>query len=798
MSERVSVGDSPSVPRWTAWGPIAVPLPNLNRVLDAAGWAYAPLGRAFLSNVPQSLTHKETVYSRLQEVVDTSLLPLETAGEPATGLAQYAIDSSESGTVEFGLFAFAPLLLRVWIAALIDIDVSGTVEFEIATSGPVMFRVDGEVVASSRRFGYVDPLAVHCARRLEAGTHSLSIAADMLVWREAPIPLGLTLNSVRAASARSLGAYWLIPERTQRSSCDTSEMSTSVPSGREQYERLAATLHPDDRCLIAPPQFLAPQDRESESRFSSVPYGTRAERSREALGALAEQNTSVSGALARVVLGMESRVSTDVVSRACVFLERRFDCADFVAVWLHILLAHDDRTPMLDDADRERVTAALVGFKYWIDEPGIDAMCFFTENHQIIFHTAAHLSGARFKDRWFSSPEMWGRDLERTAAQRMVNWIDRKTAGGFSEWDSSAYLAMDAYALLAAVEFSPDTAVVERARDLLDQLFLSIALQSWKGIHGSSHGRCYVNALKSAHHDGTSGIQRIAWGMGGFGGEHWATGMLALSSKYIVPSWIERVAHDTTGASETRMHSWGRYRFAEDLRDDRWSVHTITRRTDSYLLSAAVEQRPGESGIQEHLWQLTLGPSAIVFTNYPANTEERGHVRPNFWAGSIRLPRVVMHNRTVVCWYDLDRSVGLGRTHAHFPTHAFDQWSIDGQWAFARVHNGYAAVWSDGILQQQQTGFAAKRELNTTQGWVWVAIAGSITEDGSFDRFVDRCRSTSPVRNHSGVHVEDPDGAELHFHGTGPFTVNGQIVPLWNERIVSTLHPHATQLGEAP
>ncbi|TVS20952.1 MAG: hypothetical protein EA424_01370 [Planctomycetaceae bacterium] len=624
----------------------------------------------------------------------------------------------------------------------------------------------------------------------------------MLVWREAPMPLGLTLETAQTSFKHALNACWVIPEGIRSSSEGPADRPSEVfASGRsagERYEQTIATLQPQDRCLIAPPQFLAPHDRELVRQFSSVPYGTRAERSREALTALSEQNDSLSSALARVILGSERHVSRDGVSRACVFLERRFDCADFVAVWLHILLAHDDRTPTLHDDDRGRVTTALVEFKYWIDEPGIDAMCFFTENHQIIFHTAAHLSGARFPECWFPSPQKWGRDLEQIAAQRMINWIDRKTAGGFSEWDSSAYLAMDAYALLAAVEYSPDATVVERARTLLDQLFLAIALQSWKGIHGSSHGRCYVNSLKSAHHDGTSGLQRIAWGMGGFGGEHWATGMFAVSTRYTVPAWIEHVAYDANSAHETRMHSFGRYQFASDLRDDRWSVHTLTRRTDSYLVSAAVDYRPGESGIQEHLWQITLGPDAIVFSNYPANTEERGHVRPNFWAGSIRLPRVVMHNRTVICWYDLDRTVGLGRTHAHFPTHAFDQWSVDDQWAFARVHHGYVAVWSDGVLQHQQSGFAAKRELKTTQGWVWVAMAGSASEDGSFDRFVERCRSTRPVRNHSQVHAEDPDGAKLHFHRTGPFAVNGRVAPLWNERIVSTLHPHATHLGEAP
>ena len=788
MSEPVSVTQSPSAPCWTAWGPAVVPLCNLDRVLDAEGWAYAPLGRAFLSNVAQSLEHKSALYSRLHEITAGGIVPVWDAPHRPAGTRPYVITTGECGTIDFGLFAFAPVLLRVWVSTELAIDTDATVSFQLRATGPVSIRVDGNVVAGDIRFGYVEPHTVHFDTRLQTGTHLIDVVADMLVWREAPLPLGLFVTGVQNADADFVSLHWLVPNPSGMESTDPSLPDYWEPTVSERYELTMTTLPASDRCLIAPPPFLASgNDGPDRTRFSTISYGTHSERAQEALAALSEATASLPGALARAVSGADRLVSEDAIDRACTFLERRFDCADFVALWLHLALFHDDRLCILSSANRNRVEAALLGFKYWIDEPGIDAMCFFTENHQIIFHTAAHLSGSRFPDRWFASPAMSGGELKRVAASRMLEWISRKRSGGFSEWDSSAYLAMDAYALLAAVEFSPDEAVVEHARRLLDDVFLAIALQSWKGVHGSSHGRCYVNSLKSALHDGTSGLQRIAWGMGGFRGEDWATIMFALSSTYSVPEWIAEVAANTQGVHETRTRSWGRYRFHADLRDDSWNVHTITRRTEHYLMSAAIEQRPGTPGIQEHLWQLTLGPDAIIFTNYPANTEERGHVRPNFWAGSIRLPRVGMHNRCAICWYDLDRLVGLGRTHAHFPISAFDEWRIDGHWAFARVGEGYAGLWSDGVLELQQDGFAANRELNTTSGWVWIAIAGSEEEDGSFSSFIERCLSAGPVHRGSEVSVADPDGSILRMHRTGTFSVDGKPVSLWTERIVSTL-----------
>ena len=52
-------------------------------------------------------------------------------------------------------------------------------------------------------------------------------------------------------------------------------------------------------------------------------------------------------------------------------------------------------------ADRQRTEHALLNFKFWLDEPGLDAMCYFTENHQILFQVAAYLTGQLWPDAVF-------------------------------------------------------------------------------------------------------------------------------------------------------------------------------------------------------------------------------------------------------------------------------------------------------------------------------------------------------------------------------------------------------------
>ena len=129
-------------------------------------------------------------------------------------------------------------------------------------------------------------------------------------------------------------------------------------------------------------------------------------------------------------------------------------------------------------------------------------------------------------------------------------------------------------------------------------------------------------------------------------------------------------------------------------------------------------------GIQEHLWQATLGPDAVVFTTHPGNSQEHENARPNFWAGSARLPRVTMADDAVICLYDRSLGGGLPFTHAYFPAEAFDEYTLDGPWAFARVRNGYVALWADGDLRLTPAGRHAAQELRSGGSGAGVGLPG--------------------------------------------------------------------------
>ncbi|MCK6576666.1 MAG: hypothetical protein L6Q98_01035 [Anaerolineae bacterium] len=521
----------------------------------------------------------------------------------------------------------------------------------------------------------------------------------------------------------------------------------------------------------------------SANAYSRAPYGTYDERIAEARRHLASMPYDVPASMAAVATGAAAQIDSNAVAVACAFLNDRADCADFYAVGLLAALEWYGGSPALKQEDQAKIEDALRRFKYWIDEPGIDAMCYFTENHQILFHVTQYLAGQRYPEWTFDNSGLTGREQQALAAPRIDAWIRRRLRGMFSEWDSNAYLTLDAFAMLALVEFARDEALVRLAGLLLDKVFFSLAAQTYRGTLGSSHGRCYTVALKSARVENTSPLCRIAFGMGVFNGETRATGLLALSRRYRVPEIIQRIGADVDAVVTTRARAYGALTSESDMKSGVWDVRTITYRTPDGMLSAALDHRPGAMGIQEHLWQATLSPEAAVFTTYPGNAQEHGNARPNFWAGSARLPRVGMSARDLICLYRLEPGIGMGFTHAYFPTEAFDEWRIEVRWAFARVGDGYAALWGDGDLLLTASGRHAHQELRSSgAGQVWLCRLGRRADDGDFAQFCASLAATAPQVDADGIGVRwtTPDERRLAFAWDGVFTVNA-VVEDWGD-----------------
>lgn len=455
----------------------------------------------------------------------------------------------------------------------------------------------------------------------------------------------------------------------------------------------------------------------------------------------------------------------------------RGDCADFEVLGL-VLLLHTVPAGQWEPGARAAVEHSLTGMKYWITQPGLDAMCYFTENHQFVWHVAQALAGQLHAGHVFGVDGRTGAEHAREGRARAAAWISRKLAGGFSEFDSNAYLAIDTYALVALIEVCDDPGLRQAAAVLLDKTLVTLACNSWRGVHGAAHGRSYVPTLRSSRFEETSPVLRLIGGVGALNHNRLPAAALATSSRYEIPDVVRALV------AEPAREWWGRQVYRGDLAFERDLLSRPYRsdvrvwRTPHAMLSSVQDYRSGLPGLQEHVWGATLGPEAQVFVTHPANADTSGSARPNAWSGHRILPRVHQHRHALIHVHRFTPSDPVRRTHLWFPVAQFDEWYADGEWLCGRRGDGYVAVATPGGLAMVTAGEAARQEWRPErEGAVWLAVVGSSAEgtfsDWSARQRAARLRWFPAGSSDPGVEWHVPRGPLLELTYDGPFLVNG-------------------------
>ncbi|MFO1452416.1 MAG: hypothetical protein U1F61_29895, partial [Opitutaceae bacterium] len=88
----------------------------------------------------------------------------------------------------------------------------------------------------------------------------------------------------------------------------------------------------------------------------------------------------------------------------------------------------------IDVANWERIQRSILGFRYWMDQPGEDSRCYWSENHQILYASAEFLAGQRFPDAIFTRDGRTGREHREAGRKRVLTWLEQRWNHGFAEW----------------------------------------------------------------------------------------------------------------------------------------------------------------------------------------------------------------------------------------------------------------------------------------------------------------------------------------------------------------------------
>jgi hypothetical protein len=389
------------------------------------------------------------------------------------------------------------------------------------------------------------------------------------------------------------------------------------------------------------------------------------------------------------------------------------------------------------------------------------------------------LAGQCYPDALFSNNGQTGAWHRAKGEERALAWLKKRAGGGFREWDSNCYFEEDVLALSHLADLAENVEVAELAAVVLDKLFFTLAINSHRGVFGSTHGRTYAGLIKGGRLESTAGLGRLLWGLGVFNSKIMGVVSLACAHNYQLPPIIAQVGMAVPEELWSRERHAGELEAEVDCATGAWEVNKVTYKTPDYMLCSAQDYLPGEAGRQQHIWQATFSPDAVIFVNHPPCLSEDNAHRPNFWHGNAVLPRAAQWKDVLVAVYKLPEDDWLGFTHTYFPLHAFDEHALRDGWAFARKGNGYLALTASSGMELVTTGQSAHRELRSHgRHNVWFAHMGRAVHDGAFADFQSKVLGLDLSFEQLSVHATTLRGESIDFGWEGPLLVNEHEQPL--------------------
>lgn len=434
-------------------------------------------------------------------------------------------------------------------------------------------------------------------------------------------------------------------------------------------------------------------------------------------------------------------------------IEQRFDCSDFAILPL-LRIWRDWRDALAPDL-QDRLRAAILRYRYWLDEPGDDVMWFWSENHVLCFHAAQLIAGGLFPDQVFANSGKSGAVLQREALARLHRWFASIEAHGLCEWNSAAYYPIDLLALLTLHDMAPELRA--EAAALMDRIFVMVGLHSSGGVPAGTQGRCYEKELLGGPCTELGAVVAIAFGGAYRAGYDRAAGLFCLSD-YVPPE-------AATGFARLTGEDWLEARYTQGLGHQ--GKLSLWKSADGQL-STVTGLKTGEEGHQAQVLdvQLAAHPMARLWINHPGELKVWGERRPSLLAGSHVMPCVAQYGPTGMMIYDLERDwTDIRFTQVFAAKGAFEAVEDIGEWRIFRAGTGRVAVWCSCQLEAvsgvYQGSLWRARGLRTA--WV-VALPLAGESDRDYEARLGACvPAFDPLGLRLALAGFDGAGLELSF-----------------------------------
>lgn len=690
--------------------------------------------------------------------------------------------------IERSLFCFSPTLLRGW--AKTRLRLAEPCRFRLASCGGAALYLDGKNLFDFTPFTRNVPACREFSINSFGPDQELCVFFDDIAERDTLYFFELKLLSgslaivlpecaeTAAAEAMFLGAYIAAdsfcegPVQLCMENPFNRALTLRVSTGSEKFREWGGTrefsvdlppfakeariagageLHTGyHHCDIT----LALQDAVLSRRFGFEVYrknppplaalGERKARALELIRREAADDAAKALALLAGASGpADSRIEA-IVKNTLAFAAARNDCSDFqLAPLLRIWRDYRERFPAAVQAAFQET---ILGFRYWHDEPGNDAMWFYSENHALMFHFCAFAAGSLFPAEVFGNSGLSGGKLRDKAAALLEGWFARFFAEGFTEWNSAAYIPVNVSGLAYLYEWDAGGSLGQKARRALDGICALLACFGSRGFMACSCGRSYEKELFADRCNEASFLSEVLWGAGHCGSQGMGIAPLCLSG-YAPPPRLEPLVSLPSFARVTCRITQGLEGYAD----------LYTYKAGGFMLSTAVNFRSGKRGYQEQICQLHLGPSRNVFVNHPGEFSTAGLGRPSYWAGNGILPRAFQHQGIAVLEFNIPDDHDIDFTHARIPRAGF-QYSIEGNRLFFSCGGAFGLIYARNGLALTTTGINAGQELKSPgRHNVWVLRAAPAGDFAGFEWFKNAMRSIEIDIQEDCMTLNDPE-----------------------------------------
>ncbi len=501
--------------------------------------------------------------------------------------------------------------------------------------------------------------------------------------------------------------------------------------------------------------------------FLDEPSPTVKERKMQAFSYLAkygEQNANRAMALL-FTNGDKDEIET-ILRRQLDFINKRSDCSDFYLSYFPFMIRHFSDSGLIRKETLSDMKKCILSFRYWHDEPGDDAMWFYSENHALMFHVCELLCGELYPDEVFTNSNMTGREKQNKAIELLRPWFETFFKTGFTEWNSPPYLPIDALGFASLYAQTENSEMKEYASRALDYIFRLLAITSFNGVFSTTSGRTYLKEIFGNHSNCPSFINWIGYAIGNE--SHAGKGVVPFCFSDYEPKAEYKSLHTIEKGNGLYWKSTHGYNGYADI---------TVYKTSSYLLSAANNFCPGRRGFQEDVVHAVFSADEHVFINHPGEFALFGYSRPSYWAGSGTLPRVNEYKGFASVIYRVNPDHPVDFTHAYFPTFEFVRTEEKGGWYFALSHSGaLIAIYSSNGLTLTPDGPNGMRELVTPgRNVVWLIKCSEIDKEKSLDAFIEKILSSEKKINSSSLSYsfDDPDYGRLEAGFDFSLTLNG-------------------------